>query len=163
MGCSASRRRGRWHSWDCLLTCPRRDVSDRRDALGIPHIYAGSDADLFFGFGFAMAQDRLFQLDYLRRKAQGRLAEVLGSTALESDVLARTVGLNRIAQVELILAEQAEPELAIGSQPDPVAGRAEGGADRGDEADLPIIRRIGPGVGIELDRHARVDQAELRL
>ena len=37
------------------------------------------DHDLFFGFGYAIAQDRLFQLDYLRRRARGRLAEVLGA------------------------------------------------------------------------------------
>ena len=45
----------------------------------------------------ARAQDRLFQLDYLRRKGLGRLAEILGSDGLETDLVARTVGLNRIA------------------------------------------------------------------
>src|SRR5262245_52481856 len=53
-------------------------VEIERDRWGIPHIYAESDADLFFGLGYAMAQDRLFQLDYLRRKGLGRLAEILG-------------------------------------------------------------------------------------
>ena len=43
------------------------EVSIRRDANGIPHIFAESDRDLFFGFGFAMAEDRLFQLDWLKR------------------------------------------------------------------------------------------------
>jgi len=47
-----------------------------------------------------MAQDRLFQLDYLRRKASGRLAEILGAEALELDVLVRTVGIRRIAEAE---------------------------------------------------------------
>ena len=65
---------------------------------GIPHIQAACDEDLFFGFGYAMARDRLFQLDYLRRKAAGRLAEVLGPEALEQDVLARTVGIPQSAQ-----------------------------------------------------------------
>ncbi|MBX3015545.1 MAG: penicillin acylase family protein [Caldilineaceae bacterium] len=68
-----------------------------RDALGIPHIFAQNDADLFLGLGVAMAQDRLWQLDYLRRKATGRLAEILGETALSQDLLARTVGLSPIA------------------------------------------------------------------
>jgi penicillin amidase len=71
-----------------------------RDARGIPHIHAEDDADLFFGFGYAMAADRLFQMDYLRRKGRGRLAEVLGPDALELDRLARTVGLGRIAETE---------------------------------------------------------------
>ena len=47
-----------------------------------------------------MAQDRLFQLDYLRRKGLGRLAEILGPDGLENDLLARTVGLNRIARLQ---------------------------------------------------------------
>jgi penicillin amidase len=78
----------------------KKAVSIERDRWGIPHIVAESVADLFFGFGFAMAQDRLFQLDYLRRKGQGRLAEVLGPEGLPLDITARTVGLNRIAQAE---------------------------------------------------------------
>jgi len=75
-------------------------VEIERDAHGIPHIYAARDADLFFGFGFATGQDRLFQLDYLRRKASGRLAEILGPSALELDLVARTIGLRRIAEAE---------------------------------------------------------------
>lgn len=71
-----------------------------RDGRGLPHIFAENDADLFFGLGLAVAQDRLFQLDYLRRKAHGRLAEVIGREAVESDVLYRTVGLSRIADNE---------------------------------------------------------------
>ena len=47
-----------------------------------------------------MAQDRLFQLDYLRRKAHGRLAEVLGKDGLETDIVSRTLGLTRIAEQE---------------------------------------------------------------
>ena len=78
----------------------RQSVSIGRDRWGIPHIFADSAADLFFGFGFAMAQDRLFQLDYLRRKGQGRVAEVLGPEGLPLDIIARTVGLNRIAKAE---------------------------------------------------------------
>ena len=68
--------------------------------MGIPHIHADTDSDLFFGFGYAMASDRLFQMDYLRRKGRGRLAEVLGPDALGLDRLARTVGLGRIAEAE---------------------------------------------------------------
>jgi penicillin amidase len=92
-----------------------RPVRIDRDSWGIPSIFAQNDADLFFGFGYAMAQDRLFQLDFLRRKGAGRLAEILGpdgagldylwrfvglGSVLEWDVLARTVGLRRIAERE---------------------------------------------------------------
>lgn len=75
-------------------------VRIERDAQGIPHIFAANDADLFFGFGYATAQDRLFQLDYLRRRATGRLAAVLGPEALELDLVARTIGLAAIAETE---------------------------------------------------------------
>jgi penicillin amidase len=76
-------------------------VSIERDRWGIPHIVAQRRDDLWLGFGYAMAQDRLFQMDYLRRKGLGRLAEVLGPGSLPMDVVARTVGLNRIARQEL--------------------------------------------------------------
>lgn len=77
------------------------EVEIARDEWGVPHIFASSDADLFLGYGYAMAQDRLWQLDYFRRKAMGRLAEVLGPDGLEQDVIARTVGINRIAPRQL--------------------------------------------------------------
>jgi len=75
-------------------------VEIARDTWGIPHIFASNDQDLFFGFGFAMAQDRLFQLEYLRHKACGRLAEILGPEGVESDTVVRTVGIHQIAASE---------------------------------------------------------------
>ena len=56
-------------------------VTIRRDALGIPHVGASSVHDLFFGQGFATAQDRLWQLEWDRRRALGRSAELIGSPA----------------------------------------------------------------------------------
>ena len=68
-----------------------------RDRAGVPHVYAGHSADLFFGLGVAMAQDRLWQMDRLRRRALGRQAEVLGPAYLASDIAHRTVGIPAIA------------------------------------------------------------------
>src|SRR4051794_35829598 len=79
----------------------RAGVTIERDRWGIPHVFAERVDDLWLGFGYAMAQDRLFQMDYLRRKALGRLAEVLGPDGVPADLVARTVGLNRIAAAEL--------------------------------------------------------------
>jgi penicillin G amidase len=79
----------------------KRPVEIERDRFGVPHVDAESDQDLFVGFGYAMAQDRLFQLDWLRRKGAGRLAEILGNDGLPDDLVARTVGLNRIARAEI--------------------------------------------------------------
>ena len=77
------------------------DAEILRDKWGIPHIYAERDEDLFFGYGYAMAQDRLWQLDYLRRKAMGRLSEVLGPSALETDTISHTVGMTQLAEAEV--------------------------------------------------------------
>lgn len=85
-----------------LETVPalREAATIERDSWGIPHIRAAGHDDLWFGFGYAMAQDRLFQMDYLRRKGWGTLSEVLGSEGLPIDLVARTVGLNRITRAE---------------------------------------------------------------
>jgi len=71
-----------------------------RDRRGFPHVRASREPDLFFGYGFAMAQDRLFQMDLRRRRGEGRLAEILGTDGLEADRIARTIGLPLAAQAE---------------------------------------------------------------
>ena len=60
-----------------------------RDAFGIPHVRATNKVDAFFAQGFATAQDRLWQMDYDRRRGTGRWAEVAGPSALEEDKLMR--------------------------------------------------------------------------
>jgi penicillin amidase len=64
-------------------------VEIRRDRWGINHIYAQSEADLFFAQGYAAAKDRLFQFELWRRQATGTLAEVVGRRELERDRGAR--------------------------------------------------------------------------
>jgi penicillin amidase len=68
-------------------------ITIRRDERGIAHIAAASEADLFFGEGFACAQDRLWQMDLLRRTAEGKLSEVVGPATLKVDRYMRTIGL----------------------------------------------------------------------
>ncbi|MGH9841439.1 MAG: penicillin acylase family protein [Blastocatellia bacterium] len=67
----------------------QKPVKVLRDEWGIAHIYAGTQADLFFAQGFVAAQDRLWQMDLWRRIGEGRLAEVLGEKAVERDRFAR--------------------------------------------------------------------------
>ena len=67
-----------------------------RDAYGIPHIFAASLDDAHFALGFVHAQDRLWQMEMNRRIAAGRLAEILGPGALESDRFMRTLGVRRV-------------------------------------------------------------------
>ena len=69
-----------------------------RDARGIPHIRAGSADDAYFGLGFVHAQDRLWQMESMRRLGSGRLAEVAGATALPSDRFMRLLGFHRLVE-----------------------------------------------------------------
>ncbi|MBW2479122.1 MAG: penicillin acylase family protein, partial [Deltaproteobacteria bacterium] len=61
------------------------DVEIIRDDYGVPHIYARNEPDLYFALGYAMAQDRLWQMEFQRRLGQGRLAEIFGEELLEVD------------------------------------------------------------------------------
>ncbi|MGE5459630.1 MAG: penicillin acylase family protein [Solirubrobacterales bacterium] len=66
-----------------------------RDTWGVPHIFATSLEDLFRAQGFIVASERLFQIDFLLRAANGRLAGMIGELGLPADRFARTVGWNR--------------------------------------------------------------------
>jgi penicillin amidase len=72
-------------------------VTIARDARGVPHIRAGSVHDLFVAEGYAMASDRLFQMDITRRYVDGRLAEVLGSNLVRVDRRMRRYGIRELA------------------------------------------------------------------
>jgi penicillin amidase len=69
-----------------------------RDRYGIPYIYGRTDHDAFFALGYVHAQDRLWQMEMQRRIGAGRLAEVLGDAALETDQFLRTLGVYRAAE-----------------------------------------------------------------
>ncbi|MCC7153725.1 MAG: penicillin acylase family protein [Bryobacterales bacterium] len=77
-----------------------RDVSVLRDARGVPHIEAHSIEDALFAQGYVTAQDRLWQMDMLRRVGSGEVAEVVGRAGLELDTLSRKMRLRRIAQAQ---------------------------------------------------------------
>jgi penicillin amidase len=82
-------------------------VSITRDDRGIPTISAQSSNDAYFALGFVHAQDRLFQMDGMRRLGAGRLSEILGDTTLETDRLMRTLGLYRSAEDQVDAASPA--------------------------------------------------------
>ncbi len=69
-----------------------------RDATAMAHIKAGSERDALFALGYAHAQDRLWQIDFNRRIAQGRLAEILGPPALDADRFLRVLGVRHAAR-----------------------------------------------------------------
>ncbi|MBV9768451.1 MAG: penicillin acylase family protein [Bryobacterales bacterium] len=79
-----------------------------RDALGVPHIMAGRWEDAIFLQGYATAQDRLWQMDVLRRLAAGELSEVLGPATLELDREARRLRIRRIAEEDARMLTPAD-------------------------------------------------------
>ncbi|HLM55157.1 MAG TPA: penicillin acylase family protein [Pyrinomonadaceae bacterium] len=84
------------------------------DEFGVPTIEARSRLDALRALGYVSARDRLFQMDLLRRGAAGRLTEVFGKGALETDTAQRVVGCNRVAAeiFSRLPAEQKESLLA---------------------------------------------------
>jgi penicillin amidase len=76
-------------------------VSVLRDRWGVAHIYAQNQHDLFFAQGFVAAQDRLFQMELWKRSGQGRLAEILGPSALQRDANARLLSYRGDMKLEL--------------------------------------------------------------
>lgn len=69
------------------------EVSVSFDEYGIPHIQAKNKKDLYTAFGFIHAQDRLFQMELLRRAGGGRLAEIIGEPMIKVDKIFHTIGL----------------------------------------------------------------------
>ena len=92
-----------------LSTYPRRSgsvsvagvagrVTIVTDSHGVPAIRASSIADAMFGVGYAHARDRLWQMEFERRVAAGRLSEILGERTVPTDTFLRTVGFRRAAE-----------------------------------------------------------------
>ncbi|TCO69823.1 penicillin acylase family protein [Rhodovulum euryhalinum] len=86
--------------YEATLAAPGLDapVEIVRDNANVPHVFGASDKDVFFGLGFAHAQDRLWQMTVLRRTAQGRLSENFGAETLKIDELVRRLDLYGLAQ-----------------------------------------------------------------
>jgi penicillin amidase len=85
------------------------DVVVRFDERGVPHISAHNELDLYRALGYVHAQDRLFQMEMVRRLAKGELAEVLGPKLLEVDKLFRTLGLRQHAQKVVANMDRKDP------------------------------------------------------
>ncbi len=96
------------------ITAPvSKRVTITRDALGVPHISAATEDDVFFAQGYVVAQDRLWQMDGLRRLAGGNLSEIVGPAALEVDRDSRRLRMRRIAEEAYVsLAAQDRAPLA---------------------------------------------------
>lgn len=77
---------------------PRNGVDIVRDEHGVPHVRAANRYDLFYGQGYAVAADRIFQMDWSRRQLLGRRAEVTGKKHVVADFQARALNLENVAR-----------------------------------------------------------------
>lgn len=119
---------GAWFYWQAKSSLPALDgalvapelsapVTVTRDDWGVPHIEAETEPDAYFALGYAMAQDRLFQMELLRRLAQGELAEILGPfevgemSAPKIDRVMRAFQLRANAEEYFLNADRIPPDL----------------------------------------------------
>ncbi len=86
-------------------------VSIVRDRYAVPHITGATLADVYRGLGFAHAQDRLWQMELMRRAGQGRLSEIFGERTLEADIFLRTLDLAGHADRSFSRFPREEQEL----------------------------------------------------
>lgn len=92
------------------------DVEVKYDAYGIPHIYATNGPDCYHALGYVHAQDRLFQMEMIRRLASGRLSEILGESMVDADRYFRTLGVRRMAEItadSLLAAGDSEMRVQV--------------------------------------------------
>ena len=97
-----------------------------RDRFGVPHVFASTDRDAYYGLGWACAQDRFLQMSYVRLGMQGRMAEVFGPDSgdgsnefVTHDVRMRLFGYRRLSQ-ELAAGLDAETAELLGAYADGV-------------------------------------------
>ncbi len=85
------------YNTDHTVTGISAPVEIVRDNADVPHIFGDNDLDVYFGLGFAHAQDRLWQMTMLRRTAQGKMSELFGERTVSLDSLIRQLDLYPLA------------------------------------------------------------------
>ncbi|GAB4364140.1 MAG: penicillin acylase family protein [Kiloniellaceae bacterium] len=97
---------------DVRIAALEAPVTVRRNSDGIVRIQAANEADMYRALGFVHAQERLWQMDFMRRTASGRLSEVMGESTLGLDRFFRTLGFRQLAEANLaVLSEPTKAAL----------------------------------------------------
>jgi len=109
------------------------------DARGVPHVFADDDRDLYLAQGWLVARHRLWQMDFQALAAAGRLAEVVGPTALPLDRLQRRLGLPRAAER---LWERSAEDPAVREAIEAYAAGVNAWIDALGPADRPLEYKI---------------------
>lgn len=83
-------------------------VTVYRDEKGMPHIYATCEHDLYLATGYITAQERLWQMDLVRRSSTGRMAEIFGKSFVQTDILTRCL---RIEEKSKLMLRDEDPDI----------------------------------------------------
>jgi len=89
------------------------EVTVYRDQRGMPHIYAYDEHDLYFAVGYVMAQERLWQMDLIRRATKGRLSEIFGKDYVQTDLFLRSLDMTGKSKK---IIEKEDPAILICAQ-----------------------------------------------
>ena len=89
------------------------EVSVYYDTYGIPHIYAQNETDAFRTLGYVHAQDRLWQMEVLRRIGTGRLSEVFGGKMLDTDKFFLSLGIDEATDKTVAQLDQDSPSVRL--------------------------------------------------
>lgn len=87
------------------------EVTVIRDSIGIPSIVASQEKDAWYALGFVHGQERFFQMEMIRRAAEGRLSEVLGNSTLAFDKLFRTLRIKQLAEMNYQAADETTQSI----------------------------------------------------
>lgn len=93
---------------DITISGLKADVRVYRDERAVPHVYAQNEHDLYMVTGYLMAQDRMWQMDLLRRVTLGRLSEIFGADMVNTDLLLRAL---RMSEKSGLVLEKADESL----------------------------------------------------
>ena len=96
------------YSGEVFLTGLSDEVTVYRDERGMPHIYATNEHDLYFTVGYVMAQERLWQMDLIRRATTGSLSEIFGRDYVQTDLFLRSLDMTNKSRKVLDIAD---PEI----------------------------------------------------
>ncbi|MBN2891107.1 MAG: penicillin acylase family protein [Bacteroidales bacterium] len=84
---------------DITISSLNADVEVYRDENGIPHIIAQNEHDLYLTAGYVTAQDRMWQMDLIRRATQGKLSEIFGKDFFKTDILLRALQITEKSEM----------------------------------------------------------------
>jgi penicillin G amidase len=83
------------------------------DNFGVPHIYANSQKDAMVALGYVHAQDRLWQMELMRRIAPGRLSEIFGAVALKNDLFFAGLGIEEASEMAIAKLDKNRKEYQL--------------------------------------------------